>query len=508
VMRPTRFERKILGAILIVALVPLVGMVVLGRDVVRDAYRIGVNERIREQLESGLSNRRAYLVALRDDAERTADAIAFGVALEHALDAHASGAVEASLHASLERYPHVARLLLIEAGEERAAVEDPERADPSRMRPLELVRELPGRPDTILEVTVVAPRTAFDEYQEAGEMVELYSRLQEQTTYVSKVYLYVYATMLAAIVVMALVVGVVLSRRVTRRVVALARATERVGRGDLTVSVPTDARDEIGELTRAFNVMVRDLGSSRQRIEYLQRIGAWQEFARRLAHEIKNPLTPIQLAAQEMSRTYGGEDPEFQRKLDDATAIIEEEVATLRRLVGEFSSFAKLPRADLAPADLGDFLRDVERSVPAILEDARRGAEGPDVRVQVRQPEEPLPVRIDPMMLKRCVDNLIRNAVQAVRAHRPEGGGEVRVLARRLSQGVDLEVRDNGPGIPAEALERVFDPYYTTKAEGTGLGLAIVKKVVLEHGGSIECGPGPEGGACFVIHLPLSSASP
>jgi two-component system, NtrC family, nitrogen regulation sensor histidine kinase NtrY len=303
-----------------------------------------------------------------------------------------------------------------------------------------------------------------------------------------------------SVVVVALAIGIVVSRRVTRRVAVLAEATEAVGRGDLSVEVATDAKDEIAELTRAFNAMVRDIRESRDRIEYLQRIGAWQDFARRLAHEIKNPLTPIQLAVQEVHRTYKGDDARYRRTLEDATSIVEEEVATLRRLVGEFSEFARLPVAALEKADLGAFVKDALRGVePAAL----MQGEGRVPRLLLELADREMRVKIDAQMLRRALDNLVRNAVQAVANAAPEDGGRVIVAARIDGNDALLEVRDNGPGIDPALRARVFDPYYTTKEEGTGLGLAIVKKVVLEHGGSIDCAAAPEGGAAFRISLPL-----
>jgi nitrogen fixation/metabolism regulation signal transduction histidine kinase len=299
---------------------------------------------------------------------------------------------------------------------------------------------------------------------------------------------------------------VAISRRVTRRVAVLADATARVGSGDLTVEVPIEVDDEIGDLTKEFNAMVRDLRESRGRIEYLQRIGAWQEFARRLAHEIKNPLTPIQLAVQEVHRSYRGDDPVYRERLGDALAIVEEEVATLRRLVSEFSAFAKLPQARLEPADLNEFVRELGRSLQGVAEELEGKA---SVSVECIAASSALPVRIDAMMLKRAVDNLVRNSVQAVAAAGPGVRGHVRVRAERAGGFALLQVADDGPGVAAEHRARVFDPYYTTKIEGTGLGLAIVKKVVLEHAGEIECGPSELGGAMFTIRLPLrSSAKP
>src|SRR5688572_12660872 len=170
--------------------------------------------------------------------------------------------------------------------------------------------------------------------------------------------------------------------------------------------------------------MVRDLRESRGRIEYLQRIGAWQEFARRLAHEIKNPLTPIQLAVQEVHRSYRGGDDAYKKRLDDALAIVEEEVATLRRLVSEFSAFAKLPQASLEASDLNEFVRELERSLQNVAEELEGAT---SVRVECVVAGAALPVRIDAMMLRRAVDNLVRNSIQAISAEPARAKGRVRV---------------------------------------------------------------------------------
>jgi signal transduction histidine kinase len=583
----SRFERRILGAMAFAALATLVGALMLGRAALYDAYRVGVNGNVRDRLEAGVESHRAHLEALRDDAETIADAIAFHHAFPgrapDASDTHESvgdpfartaptddelpdslGGFDEPLdddasdgfadpleaqgdstdddpattradedealvrffRATLARYPSVGALALHEGGVERVRVDDPARLDPTHARPVTLFRAVDDH--RRLEVVATAPVELFTALQAAGEEAELFARLDERAELVSDVYVWVYLGFLALVIGAALVLAAVLARRVTGRVTTLAVAVRKVGGGDLTVHVPTEGNDEIRELTTAFNGMVRDLRESRARIDYLQRIGAWQEFARRLAHEIKNPLTPIQLAAQEMHRSYTGDDARYRRKLEDACAIVEEEVDTLRRLVSEFSNFAKLPRADLAPADLSEFVRDLKRSVAAIVEDV-----GPTARAEVTvdAPEHAMPVRIDAMMLKRCTDNLVRNALQALRGR--ERTGKVRVSAREVDAtsgsagsaavgsgsagsaavgsgsagsaavgAFELRVEDDGPGVPEKDREAIFDPYFTTKSDGTGLGLAIVKKVVLEHGGEIRCEASELGGAAFTISLP------
>lgn len=501
-MRLSRFERRILAAMVAIALVSLGGAVWFGYGAVSEAYRVGVKPEVLAQLESSLEVYERHFRLVRDDADRTADAVGFDRRAHAALSTGDHAALARFATDALRRYPNVARVVVRDGQAELARAERPERLDAERNRLLTLPR--PAEGGAVIEVTLATEAAPYREHQQAGELVEVYRQLFDSATYVSGFYVGVYIAFLLSVIVVALAVGIVVSRRVTRRVAILAEATERVGKGDLSVEVATDGGDEIAELTRAFNAMVRDIREGRDRIEYLQRMSAWQEFARRLAHEIKNPLTPIQLAVQEVHRTYKGDDARYRRKLEDAAAIVDEEVTTLRRLVGEFSEFARLPVAALDSGDLGAFVREALRGVdPAALMPAGAEATPPELAVEIA--DEPMPVLIDAQMLRRALDNLVRNAVHAVAAAAPEGGGHV-IVAARLEDGFTLlEVRDDGPGVPLEARARVFDPYYTTKDDGTGLGLAIVKKVVLEHGGSIDCGAAPEGGAAFRIRLRAES---
>jgi nitrogen fixation/metabolism regulation signal transduction histidine kinase len=294
-----------------------------------------------------------------------------------------------------------------------------------------------------------------------------------------------------------------------RRLATFAAAAERVGTGDLTVRVRPPG-GELDPLAGAFNQMVEELQLSRERVDYLQRLAGWQDVARRLAHEIKNPLTPIQLAVQEIARKYTGEDARYKRALETAREVVEEEVGTLRRLVTAFSEFARLPDVKPAAADLAEFVRDIGSS-RQFLDEAAGGEDV--VRVEFDAGDAPIPVMIDRMMLKRAFENLARNAAQALG---PKGGTIwVRAERRRVTipgaegrppEEVDqawLVVEDDGPGIPPEHRAKVFDPYFTTKSDGTGLGLAIVRKIAIDHAGDMGLEERPGGGARFIFALPL-----
>jgi nitrogen fixation/metabolism regulation signal transduction histidine kinase len=249
--------------------------------------------------------------------------------------------------------------------------------------------------------------------------------------------------------------------------------------------------------------MVGEIEASRARIEYLQRMGAWQEMARRLAHEIKNPLTPIQLAVQEVHRRYEGEDGHYRKLLDSTLEIVEDEVGTLRRLVSEFSDFARLPRAKLEESDLLEFLGEQQDRLLVDTEALPSGG----VDLAIEADPGPALVYLDRQMLRRALVNLVRNALQAGAAA-GKAVTQVKVLLHRDGDFWVVDIDDDGPGIPKPMRESVFDPYVTTKTDGTGLGLAIAKKIVVEHAGTIEALDSPAGGARLRVRLPAAGTPP
>jgi len=202
-----------------------------------------------------------------------------------------------------------------------------------------------------------------------------------------------------------------------------------------------------------------------------------------------------QLEARWRASELNDLDPDFGARLAEAGAVVRDEIGTLQRLVDEFSSFAKLPEVRPEPADLGEFVDDFLRTSPDV-------AEAADVEAVKASPE--VPVRIDRTLMRRVLANLCANAIDAAR---PERARLHLGVARARDRAV-LTVADEGPGIDRAARDRIFDPYYTTKKTGTGLGLAIVKKIVLQHGGEIQVGDRPGGGASFSIALPLRDENP
>jgi len=221
-----------------------------------------------------------------------------------------------------------------------------------------------------------------------------------------------------------------------------------------------------------------------------QRSAAWSEVARRLAHEIKNPLTPIQLSAERMRRHFSGAPPQSKTLVDECTATIVGEVESLKGLVDEFSQFARMPSPRTVPTDIGQLITDTVALYNGIFS---------DVRIAQRfAPGVPL-VRLDVEQIRRVIINLIDNAIEAM-----ERRGDI-VVETQLDTGnnlVKVVVADDGPGIPPAEREKLFLPYYSTKRRGSGLGLAIVRRIIAEHGGSIEVSDNTPRGTRFTIELP------
>jgi nitrogen fixation/metabolism regulation signal transduction histidine kinase len=484
---PGRFEWKILAALFIIASLPLGAaayllQVTLGRiSNITDQHQ----KEVRKSLGGAVEVYRVYFAQMKDSfRERTAEIAA--TPFERASDL---AGVPDLLHARVMKGDQV----IDEWGV------PPEVLEHAREAPPNLV-ELPGsRPSAprLLELTFGISREMYSNFLTLREAMDREEELDRAFPLIFPMIFRGLGLALVIILGLATVLGLFVARRATGRVAALRTAARRVGEGDLTVRVSPRGKDELDELGRAFDRMVAELGETRSRLEYLQKVSAWQEVARRLAHEIKNPLTPIQLAVQELGSKYRGEDAGYARLLATAQEILKEEIDSMRRLVDDFSAFAKLPKVEPAPVDLGQ-----------LLEDFVRGHTGWQPHLRFEMPPARVEALCDRMLIRRVLTNLVENAIQAA-----EGVGRVpdvvlRVAGERNTDDdrgrVEIIVDDNGPGVPAGARERIFDPYVTTKENGTGLGLAIVRKIVIDHGGdvSVDSEPSPLGGARFTVAIP------
>jgi nitrogen fixation/metabolism regulation signal transduction histidine kinase len=498
-------------------MVPLGVALYIGTKMFEHASAAWFNPEIGEQLDRGVKVYGDYVKAVKEDLDHQTIAIAADPVLREAAKKRNIETLESELDALFPHFPGLVSLHVEDQdGQTLARREGNKVVDPQTERARSVRRPLSDDPDApLLVATFVVAAKSEDELERTAQVVKRYHDLEASRSQLYDSYLNAFATLLGITLLLTVPLGIFLARGVTRRINRLGAAIDLVAQGDLTVRVPVTGSDELTNLARTFNRMLAEMAQSRARIEFLQRIGAWQDMAQRLAHEIKNPLTPIQLAVQEVHQKYPGDDPKYRVLLDTTLEIVEEEVGTLRRLVGNFSNFARLPHAELQQANLSDFLRDCENQL-GHLEDPSLGEGSADnepiaqnVEIRWEVPDKPIAVAIDRQMLRRVIVNLVRNAVQAIRDARGRGNpdgerlGRVLVSAHAEGEGARIEVEDDGPGIAASMRGRIFDPYFTTKADGTGLGLAIVKKVVVEHGGEIEADRSSRlGGARFVLRLP------
>ena len=303
-------------------------------------------------------------------------------------------------------------------------------------------------------------------------------------------------------ILVAVLASVWFAARVTRPVVSLAEAARRVAAGDLGAKVEVESRDELGELAVSFKRMTDDLAQQKDRTLQAERVAAWRELARRLAHELKNPLFPLQVTVENLMRAKQKSPQMFEEVFAESTTTLLAEIDNLKTIVSRFSEFSKMPQPQRQPTQINDVVRSVLRVFQAQLQEQSQISVHSDL-------SEALPeVSVDPDLLHRALQNLVLNGIDAM----PEGGVLTIRTARlgdriddRINARIEISVSDTGAGLTQEECSRLFTPYYTTKQHGTGLGLAIVQSVVSDHGGKISVESAKEKGTTFRIELPCET---
>jgi two-component system, NtrC family, nitrogen regulation sensor histidine kinase NtrY len=302
-----------------------------------------------------------------------------------------------------------------------------------------------------------------------------------------------YGFLVLPLLLAALLLGMTAADLVAEPLASLEEATRRVAKGEFGVRLIVKPGDETGRLVASFNRMLDEIERSRSDELRRGKIDAWQDIAQRLAHELKNPLTPIRLTAERVLKRWQADPAQAASIIDGSMLAIVKEVEGMDALLGDFRAFASLPEPQRDWTELASLVAD---SV------ALYATSYPDVRFTLSGLQEGLTLRVDRASMKRALGNIIANSIDAM-----EGAGEIEISADLVkaadSRYCRLRIRDTGCGISASLGEKIFMPYFTTKSSGTGLGLSIVERIVAEHGGAIRFESDEGAGTTFFVDLPL-----
>lgn len=287
----------------------------------------------------------------------------------------------------------------------------------------------------------------------------------------------------------AILLGALWSAQVSRPVERLAAYSRKLAKGEWDEPLHEEGVPELSALVEALDQMRQDLTTYRDKLVLSERHAAWSEMAKKVAHEVKNPLTPIAVSVADLKRSYDLKREDFPAILDQAVRTVGEEVDSLKRMLQEFSDFARLPAPALEASSVTGILTDVET---LYRHEADEG------RFQVSLPSPDLKATLDAAQIRQALVNLVKNGFEALGAQ-----GKVTLSARRDDGLLEIAVSDTGPGLTAEQRSRLFMPGFTTKAQGTGLGLTIVERIVNDHGGTVSVESASGQGTTIRMRLPL-----
>jgi signal transduction histidine kinase len=368
-----------------------------------------------------------------------------------------------------------------------------------------ITRELPRDTDLIRYVTLPERRLVrlisyhlgdgFDEGRAAierqGDRFDVINVLRDNARILM---LFYYGVFFVPTLLLTVIIAISFTRRITNPIVELTEATHRVAEGDFSIQILARRGDELGLLIRSFNSMVQDLEKSRAALVKAEKISIWQNMAQQLAHEIKNPLTPIKLSAERVLRRWRNEPEQIGDIIEDSMLAIIQETEGLSTLLNEFKTLSK-------PEELSQSWTKIGEAAEEVITPYRTSY--PEVRFDIEHLDQTITVKIDKHRLLQVLTNLIINAIDAMDSR---GIIEIRtdIIQKREVRFCRLSVKDSGKGIAENIIPYVFTPYYTTKDSGTGLGLPIVERIVNDHGGSIWFNSAEGTGTTFFVDLPIS----
>ncbi|MDI6803533.1 MAG: ATP-binding protein [Bacteroidota bacterium] len=304
--------------------------------------------------------------------------------------------------------------------------------------------------------------------------------LQERNAYLLGVY--------TVVLLIAFLLGIFFAGQISKPIRRLTDAAIQVGEGNYDYKIPFTRTDELGKLEQTFNEMIDEIKQKREELIKYEKELAWKEMAKQVAHEIKNPLTPIKLAVQHLQQAYKDKADNFDDILKKGVSMITEQVETLTRIASEFSNFARLPFRKIEKCDLNEILKEAIH----LFEQYK------NVNFKFNSSENEFRVNADKEELRRAFINIIRNSIQAMNEQ-----GTVSVIVEQVDKNVQINIHDTGQGISDEIKSKIFEPNFSTKTDGMGLGLAIVKKTIDDSGGAISFITNKDTGTTFIITLPI-----
>ena len=305
--------------------------------------------------------------------------------------------------------------------------------------------------------------------------------------------IFYYGVFFLPALLMTVIIALTLSRRIAYPIVELTEATRRVAEGDFSIRILPRKGDELALLIQSFNAMVSDLEKSRKALLNNEKLTLWQDLSQRLAHEIKNPLMPIQLSAERVLRRWHGNPERIGEILENSMLAIIQEIEGITMLLGDFKTISRPMEITEAFTLLDELVRDIIKPY---------NSSHPNIIFNTEYLEKDISLKIDKNRLSQIFNNLILNSIDAMDE---DGTIDIRtdLVKKEGSSYCRLSIRDTGKGIPKDDSREVFTPYYTTKESGTGLGLPIIERIVNDHGGTIWFDSGENKGTCFYIDLPL-----
>ena len=324
--------------------------------------------------------------------------------------------------------------------------------------------------------------------------IERFETINELRRNMQPLLIYFYVVFLLPTLLMTAIIAISFTRKITNPIVELTEAIQRVAEGDFTIHILTRRNDELGMLIRSFNTMVQDLEKTRAALVNSEKISIWQNMAQQLAHEIKNPLTPIKLSAERVLRRWQNEPEKIGEILEKSMMAIIQETEGLSELLNEFRTLSKPMEPSNSTTDLRQLL---EETITAYSNSY------PNIEFNIENVQNKIMLKIEKHRLSQIMTNLVINAIAAM-----DGAGSIEIrtdlVKKQEACYCRISVRDSGKGISQQEGQLIFTPYYTTKDSGTGLGLPIVERIVSDHGGTIWFDSAENIGSTFYVDLPTA----